>query len=31
MATTGLPGIDFPGVGVGLLILRDGKILLAVA
>ena len=28
MATTGLPGIDFPGVGVGLLILRDGKILL---
>ncbi len=24
----GLPGIDFPGVGVGLAILRDGKILL---
>lgn len=24
----GLPGIDFPGVGVGLVLLRDGKILL---
>ncbi|MDQ0455936.1 NUDIX domain-containing protein [Rhizobium paknamense] len=25
---TGQPGIDFPGVGVGLAILRDGKLLL---
>ncbi|SMC81771.1 NUDIX domain-containing protein [Rhizobium sp. RU36D] len=24
----GVPGIDFPGVGVGLAILRDGKLLL---
>lgn len=24
----GLPGIDFPGVGVGLVLLRDGRILL---
>ncbi|MGV3551893.1 NUDIX domain-containing protein [Rhizobium sp.] len=24
----GLPGIDFPGVGTGLAILRDGKLLL---
>jgi 8-oxo-dGTP diphosphatase len=24
----GLPGIDFPGLGVGLAILRDGKLLL---
>ncbi|MBW9115009.1 NUDIX domain-containing protein [Rhizobium cauense] len=24
----GTPGIDFPGLGVGLVILRDGKILL---
>ncbi|WP_454849586.1 NUDIX domain-containing protein [Rhizobium binxianense] len=24
----GVPGIDFPGFGVGLVILRDGKILL---
>ena len=24
----GKPGIDFPGLGVGLVILRDGKILL---
>lgn len=26
--TPGLPGIDFPGVGTGLAILRDGKLLL---
>ncbi|MFC3164245.1 NUDIX domain-containing protein [Ciceribacter thiooxidans] len=25
----GLPGVHFPGVGVGLAILRDGKLLLA--
>ncbi|HLP71182.1 MAG TPA: NUDIX domain-containing protein [Rhizobium sp.] len=25
----GLPGVNFPGVGVGLAILRDGKLLLA--
>lgn len=25
---TGLPGIDFPGLGAGLAILRDGRILL---
>jgi 8-oxo-dGTP diphosphatase len=25
---SGLPGIDFPGVGTGLAILRDGKLLL---
>ena len=25
----GLPGIDFPGVGTGLAILRDGKLLLS--
>ena len=25
---TGLPGTDFPGVGTGLAILRDGKLLL---
>lgn len=24
----GLPGIDFPGVGAGLVLLRDGKVLL---
>jgi 8-oxo-dGTP diphosphatase len=24
----GVPGIDFPGLGVGLVILRDGKLLL---
>jgi 8-oxo-dGTP diphosphatase len=25
---SGLPGVDFPGVGTGLAILRDGKLLL---
>lgn len=28
MTMTGLPGVNFPGVGVGLVVLRDGKILL---
>lgn len=29
MTPTARPGLDFPGVGVGLAIMRDGRVLYA--